>query len=173
MPIRREIELLASYCKGVGLNIGCGDIQIRNSIGVDVSHTKAAMVIADAMDLPFSHEKLDYIIAAACFEHLDAAPITVLRHWLKFLKPSGTIAILVPDATYGIWSMTGDTGQPGKLIKPRREMEHLHAFTTESLAMLFEFAGMTIITMEVIDRQPERKERTILCAGIKNDTYSI
>ncbi len=173
MPIKREINLLSTYCKGVGLNIGCGDIQIGNSIGVDLTDTKAAMVIADALSLPFKHEMFDYIIAAACFEHLEIAPILVLRHWLQFLKKDGVIAILVPDAEYGIWSMTGDTGKVGELCKPRREMEHLHAFTQQSLKMLFEFAGMDVITNEIIDRNPERKERTILFAGKKNDKYTI
>ena len=174
MPIRREIELLASYCKGDGLNIGCGNVQIGNSIGVDMTtESKAAKVIADAVDLPFAENSFDYIVASACFEHIKYAPIVILRHWLRFLKLGGIVAILVPDAEYGIWSMTGDTGECGKLIKPRKEMEHLHAFTAKSLEMLFEFAGMTILTLDVIDRMPERKERTLLCVGAKNDTYSI
>ena len=171
MPIRREIELIAECCNGMGLNIGCGDVQIRNSIGFDIAETKAAMVLGDAMKLPFKQGVFDYIVAAACFEHLEAAPITVLRHWLRFLKPGGVIAILVPDASYGIWSMTGDTGKVGKLVKPRSEMEHLHAFTVESLKVLFEFAGMDIEKLDIIDRHPERKERTIICVGRKNETY--
>ena len=171
MPIRREIELLSTYCKGLGLNSRCGDIQISNAIGVDMTETKAAMVVADAMRLPFKKGVFDYIVASACFEHLDFAPILVLRQWLKFLKVGGVIGILVPDAKYGIWSMTGDTGKVGKLVKTRREMEHLHAFTEESLRVLFEFAGMDVIHIEVIDRQPERKERTILCVGMKSINY--
>ncbi len=173
MSVRKEIELLAEYCDTMpGLNIGCGDVQIGKSMGVDLSHkARACEVVADAMDLPFPTETFNYIVAAACFEHLEVAPILVLRHWLSVLKPGGIIAIVVPDAEYGIWSMTGDTGKPGKLVKPRREMEHLHAFTIESLRVLFEFAGMDIVRLEKIDRKPYRNETTILCVGKKNLSY--
>ncbi len=172
MSIRREINLLSTYCKGVGLNIGCGNVPIGDSIGVDMTpKAKAAIILADAVNLPFADCCFDYIVASACFEHIKYAPIIVLRHWLQFLKPGGIIAIIVPDAEYGIWSMTGDTGRSGKLVKPHREMEHLHAFTAKSLEMLFNFAGMDIVTLDVIDRQPERKEKTILCVGMKNNNY--
>lgn len=173
MSIRREIEMLVEYCQEPGgLNIGCGNVQIGQSLGLDTNvKSKAAWFFADALHLPGHEGMYPYIVAAACFEHLEAAPITVLRHWLKYLKPDGIIAIVVPDAEYGMWSMTGDTGKPGKLIKPRREMEHLHAFTLESLRVLFEFSGMDIIRLEKIDRRPTRKEMTLLCVGKKNETY--
>jgi len=172
MSVAKEIGLLAELCEGYGYNIGCGDVRIRDSIGVDVSDTRAADVIADATNLPLDRKELDYIIAAACFEHLEQAPLLVLRHWLSRLRVGGIIGIVVPDAQYGIWSMTGDTGQAGKMVKPRREMEHLHAFTMESLRVLFKFAGMDIVRLEKVDRRPYRKETTLFCVGRKNETYA-
>jgi len=174
MPIRREIELLTEYAVGTGLNLGCGNIKIGNSIGVDLrKDVKAVDIEADITDLPFADMAFDYIVSSASFEHLEQAPILTLREWLRVLKYGGIIAILVPDVSYGIWAMTGDTGEVGKFVKKERAMEHLHAFDVTTLKLLFEFAGMNIIRCEVIDRRPVRPERTILCVGEKNENYSI
>jgi len=172
MSVRAEIEFLAKYCKGIGLNIGCGNVAIGNSIGVDVTiEAKAAIMLADAFNLPFMDCSLDYIVSAACLEHIDKGPVTVLREWLRCLKVGGTIAVTVPDAEYGMWAMTGDTGKVGQFAKARREMEHLHAFTQTTLMLLFDFAGMQIIRCEKIDRKPVRPETTLLCVGRKTEAY--
>ena len=87
------------------------------------------------------------------------------------LKIGGIIAVVVPDAEYGMWSMTGDNGIAGQLAKTNKAMEHLHAFTKTSLRLLFEFAGMEVIRCETVDRQPERPEKTIICVGRKTNLY--
>ena len=173
MSTRREIEVLAKYTeKGIGLNIGCGDVQIGHSLGVDSSDTaKAKIVKARATNLPFDNNSQDYIVASACFEHIDKAPIITLREWLRVLKIGGIIAITVPDASYGMWAMTGDNGEVGKFVKKERAMEHLHAFDVTTLKLLFEFAGMKVTRCEVLDRRPIRPERTILCVGKKTEAY--
>lgn len=169
---------LTKYCVGKGLNIGCGDVWIGNSIGVDSNPNAKAVMIVDRADKlgsipPASEDKgrYDYIVSAACFEHIDRGPIMVLRRWLQILKLGGVIAITVPDAEYGIWAMTGDNGAVGKFVKKDRGMEHLHAFTVTSLKLLFEFAGMEVIRCEVLDRRPVRPERTIICVGRKMEAY--
>jgi predicted SAM-dependent methyltransferase len=172
MSTTKEIKLLAEYCKGFGLNIGCGSISIGNSIGVDISNTPAAQIISDAHKLPFADGVLDYIVACNSFEHIQVAPVITLREWARCLKVGGTVAIVVPDAEYGIWSMTGDRGVCGRMTKPEREMEHFHAFTSESLKMLFVFCGFILTKMTMIDERGDgRGERTILCVGIKTDAY--
>jgi predicted SAM-dependent methyltransferase len=174
MPIRKEVQALYDLTlKGKGLNIGCGDVMIGTSIGVDLSKStaKACRIEADACDLPWEDNKLDYIISCASFEHIDRGPIMVLREWLRVLKVGGRIGIVVPDAEYGIWAMTGDTGRCGELCKEDRAMEHLHAFTATSLRLLFEFAGMVVERIERIHRKPVRPEQTILCVGRKLETF--
>ena len=173
MSTRKEIELLAEYApKGAGINIGCGNVQIGYSLGLDTSDNAMAKVItADAIKLPFEDNSQDYIVSSACFEHIAQAPILTLREWLRVIKVGGTIAITVPDARYGMWAMTGDDGKPGQLIKKYRAMEHLHAFDFITLKLLFEFAGMDVIRCEIIDRKPVRPERTILCVGEKTKEY--
>jgi predicted SAM-dependent methyltransferase len=172
----RRLEDLTAYimkwCIGKGANIGCGNVSIRDSIGVDIRpNATAAELIAEAWFLPFEDKSLDYIVSMACLEHLDRGPITILREWLRCLKSNGIIAIAVPDAEYGIWSMTGDTGKCGKLIKPIRAMEHLHAFDQTTLKMLFEFAGMQVLACERYDRRPAKKEPILICVGRKQDVF--
>ena len=168
MPVAKEHEALAKYCIGFGANVGCGDVRIGGSVGVDVCPTaKAAAIFAPAEKLPFESGTLDYVISAAALEHIDRGPVVILREWTRCVKEGGVVAVIVPDAEYGIWSMTGDTGRCGELCKPRREMEHLHAFTLPALRMLFEFCGLFVVEAAVIDRRPVRKERTLICAGKK------
>jgi len=172
MPVKHEIDLLAALCTGKGANIGCGNVPIANSIGVDVCLTaKAASVFVDSWRLPFSDNSLDYIVSCASLEHMEVAPVLVLREWARCLRVHGTLGIIVPDAAYGIWSMTGDTGKCGQLVKPRREMEHLHAFTVSSLKVLLEFAGFTPSVVHKVSRLPVRKETTLFAVGHKNETY--
>lgn len=171
MSIKRELDLLAQYTKGFGINVGCGAQPIGNSIGVDCDDVPAATIKALAYDLPFHDETLDHVVACNVFEHIDRGPITTLREWARILKVGGVCAVVVPDADYGMWAMTGDRGIPGQLCKPERAMEHVHCFTTTTLRLLFEFAGFKVVSLEVIDREPERRERTILCVGLKTDGF--
>lgn len=172
MSTTKEIKLLAEYCKGFGLNIGCGSVSIGNSIGVDVADTPVAVIRAEAHRLPFCDAILDYIVACNSFEHIQVAPVITLREWARCLKVGGTVAVIVPDAEYSIWSMTGDRGVCGRLCKPEREMEHFHAFTELSLRMLFTFCGFQVIEHEKIRiRGDGRAETTLLCVGVKTDVY--
>lgn len=172
MSVRREIEVLEVYCQGKGANIGCGHVRIGDSIGVDLSTTsRACDIVGDARHLPFANESLDYIVSAASFEHIDSSPIMTLREWLRCLKVGGLLALVVPDAEYGIWAMTGDTGECGKLVKKHRSMEHLHAFDKTTLKLLFQFAGMDVIVCQNIDRKPARPEITLLCVGRKREDF--
>ena len=172
MSIKKELDMLAEYTNGFGLNIGCGDQAIGTAIGMDVEPTaKAAVIIAPAEKVPFKNDTLDFIVACNSFEHIQQAPILTLREWCRCLKLGCPCAIVVPDAKYGDWAMTGDHGAVGRLQKPRPEMEHYHAFDTITLEQLFTFAGFKITKCEVIDRRPDRPEQTIICGGIKCGSF--
>jgi SAM-dependent methyltransferase len=173
MSVIKELQLLEEYAgEGVGLNVGCGNVPIGTSIGVDINPAAlAARVISPADRLPFADNIFDYVVSANALEHIDRGPVAVLREWARVVRMAGTVALVVPDAEYGIWSMTGDTGQVGQLCKPRREMEHLHAFTLTTLRMLFEFCGLAVFRAEKIDRRPQRAETTLLVAANKTMAY--
>ncbi len=159
MAIQREINMLETYCVGKGANIGCGARRIGNSIGVDVRPILGKVdIIADAAKLPFPNNHLDYIVSSHCLEHVDRGPVMVLREWVRCVRPVGVIALIVPDADYGIGALKLDTTTPG---------EHLHLFTPETLQTYFAFVGLDVQRCERIVRAPERPQPTILCVGIK------
>jgi len=172
MSIKRELDELAKYCKGFGINVGCGNQPIGGSIGVDYNAEAVEAVIeVVGHKLPFTDTVLDYVVACNAFEHFAISPILTLREWARCLRIGGTAAVVVPDAEYGMWAMTGDRGQPGQLCKPERAMEHLHAFTETTLELLFEFSGFKVIRCEKIYREPERPETTLICVGMKSGAY--
>lgn len=172
MPVKKEFDALLKYCVGKGANVGCGNAPLGNSLGVDICPTaSAASIFAPADKLPFESDSLDYVVSCASLEHIDRGPVHVLREWTRCVKVGGVVAVIVPDAEYGIWAMTGDTGRCGELCKPRLEMEHVHAFTLPALRILFEFCGLWVVEAAVIDRQPVRKERTLICAGRKSTVF--
>jgi predicted SAM-dependent methyltransferase len=159
MAIKREIDILETYCFGRGANIGCGRYRIKNSLGIDIRNVPGVVdYVADAANLPFADEFLDYIISSHCLEHIDRGPVSVLREWSRCIKLGGVIALIVPDAVYGIGALRLDTTTPG---------EHLHLFTRKTLKTYFGFVGLEVQRCEQIVRTPERPQPTIICVGIK------
>ncbi len=159
MAIQREINILETYCVGRGANIGCGAVRIGNSIGVDIRPLYGKVdILADAAKLPWPNNHLDYIVSSHCLEHVDRGPVQVLREWVRCVRPGGVIALIVPDADYGIGALQIDTTTPG---------EHYHLFTQDTLGTLFQFVGLELQRCERIIREPERPQWTIICVGVK------
>ena len=171
MSIKRELDLLAGYAKGFGIDVGCGRRPIGNAMGVDIARDSAAIIDAEAYDLPFRDGVLDYVVSSHSFEHYTVAPLITLREWARTLKIGGVCGVVVPNAEYGMWVMGSVDGIPGQLCKTMSAMEHMHCFTTQTLRLLFEFAGFKVVRCEVIDRRPDWEETTILCVGLKTDSF--
>ena len=157
MPV--EFQIVKQYCKGdIGLNIGCGDIRIENSIGIDVDvKKKATVIVASAWELPIADNSIDYIVSTACIEHLDRSPVTVLREWNRVLKKGGLCTVTTPEGsvTKNDWALAQCS-------------DHLNLFTLPQLTLHFEVAGFEIEVAEEIDRMPESPHPAIIVVGKKN-----
>lgn len=162
MASPREIEILTGYCKGKGINIGCGSRPIEGAINVDTDPEAKADVYADASRLPFCSNRFDYVVSSHCLEHVQEAPLLIIREWLRPLKIGGTLAFLVPDGSQGTIALGPNAGV---FI----EGKHVHIFTEETLRYLLEFAGAKVIKIETLERL-EWKTRTILVVAKK--TYA-
>jgi predicted SAM-dependent methyltransferase len=123
---------LMKYCKGQGLDIGCGISKIRtNAIGVDLYHP-AADINLDARNLEqYSSGHFDYIFSSHLLEEIDNTEAT-LRGWLRVLKNNGTIVLYQVDK---------DKYYP--IGHPQCNGMHKHHFSSKDLIAVFEKIGGT------------------------------
>lgn len=113
------------YCKGVGLDIGCGksDWMLKGEntecIPVDISLNNGF----DANNLPETDTPFDFIFSSHCLEHLSNWPQT-LDYWIRSVKIGGVIYLYLPDFSQVYW-------------RPWHNKKHLHAFTSEIVSQFF------------------------------------
>jgi SAM-dependent methyltransferase len=126
---------LMKYCKGQGLDLGCGLSKIRvDAIGIDLYQPTADMN-ADARNLEFyPSDFFDYVFSSHLLEEIENTEAT-LRGWLRILKPGGNLVLYQADRN--IYYPLGD---------PRCNRAHKHHFVKEDLMSLLEKIGGTKIT---------------------------
>ncbi len=94
---------LAPYCKGNGLDLGCGgDLIVPDAIGVDMPRPYTSVgdrpvhLKGDARMLTwFVDESIDYIFSSHLLEDF-ANTEEVLTEWLRVLKPGGVLILFLP-----------------------------------------------------------------------------
>ena len=127
--------------KGRYLDLGCGFRKTRKDvIAIDMipkgkvidslNNISVADVVADLnKKLPFEDNSQDGIVARHILEHLIDT-VRTLMDWHRVLKPKGIIFIAVPNEDlYRSIPMN---------------VEHVHAFTMESLSLLMQLVGFKI-----------------------------
>lgn len=92
-------DRLIRYCRGRGIDIGCGDNKILpEAIGVDIADA-ANEVTADARQLPFEDESMDYVFSSHCLEDFEDTG-GVLAEWMRVLRPSGNLVLYLPHKNF-------------------------------------------------------------------------
>jgi predicted SAM-dependent methyltransferase len=126
---------LLKYCKGQGLDLGCGLSKIRpNAIGIDLLSPMADMNI-DARLLPcYPNEHFDYIYSSHLLEEIEDTEST-LREWIRLIKEGGHIILYQADKDH--YYPMGD---------PRCNQSHKHHFDWEILWAIFQkIGGMELV----------------------------
>lgn len=145
---------------GLRLNVGCGHKPDPQRINVDMRELPGVDVIAAADALPFEPGELREIFSAHVLEHFtqDTLQRRLLPAWVALLRPGGELRAVVPDAqamlaahaagrmdfetlrlvTFGGQEYAGDF--------------HHTMFTPQSLAALFERAGLAQVRIEAQGR---------------------
>lgn len=115
--------------KGRTLDVGCGDGAIPAAFdaprmfGFDLSPRCACLstkrgvpsVVADATAaLPFAAETFDTVYCVDVLHHLEGKQPTLLKEMHRILRPSGTLAIVEPDARNAFVRITQ---APGSLLR--------------------------------------------------------
>lgn len=90
-------ERVIPYCKGEGLDLGCGDEKITsNVIGVDLRKLTNVDIVGDATDLyMFEDNQFDYVYSSHFLEHLYD-PVKALIEWRRVLKHNGYLILYLP-----------------------------------------------------------------------------
>jgi SAM-dependent methyltransferase len=102
---RKRANFFAKYCRGAGIDIGCGDDPLKDEaiyslVKYDTSKMDASYIIGDATGIKeFSDEQFDFVYSSHCLEHLQDYRV-VLRNWFRILKSGGYLLLLLPHRDY-------------------------------------------------------------------------
>lgn len=149
----------------VALDVGCGTgilgAELKKSsctvYGIEYSKEAASLagkrlekvLVADLeQELPSLDERFDVLIFADVLEHLRD-PEEVLKRYLRFSKPNGTVLVSLPNIanwTIRIKLLFGKFNYTETGILDRT---HLHFYTLTTAKKLMEGAGLTIVKVDL------------------------
>lgn len=151
------------------LNLGCGSKKVEGFTGVDIKH---ADVVADIRHLPFDDDSADEIMAIHVCEHFPVQEIvSVIKEWLRVLKPGGTMALELPCLDKVLWHF--QNGSPENMTlwalygDPKTHADgfpayHKWAWSLEQFKAMLEHAGAKDVTEETPHyHQPSRDMRFV------------
>lgn len=162
------------------IHLGCGHNYLEGWVNVDGPKDELCYddlksdIHARIEDLEYPDNSIDEIYMNAVFEHFPRhVAIIQLRKFYKWLKPSGTLTILVPDF-WGTVEMLRISENPMEqqfwfrhLYGPQDTIQfgtHYDGFDVEKLKWLFSIVGFNECKFEIIKRWP-----SIRFTGIKDD----
>ena len=134
----------------LNLHLGCGRINAPGFINIDMAPMRHVHLVQDVSNLRrFRSESVDLIYASHVLEHFShLRTSTILREWIRVLKPGGVLRLAVPDldvlleiyllnqrrisSVQGM--LYGGQDYPGNA--------HYAGFNFESLASMLEEAGL-------------------------------
>jgi predicted SAM-dependent methyltransferase len=111
---RPEFAMMAKYCRGLGLDIGCGTNRLSNSILTTdwYPHSDTDLIWNCAPDpengvryfipYPFRENRFDFIFASHVLEDFHPDIIQhVFDEWLRMIKIGGYLVVIIPDMEGG------------------------------------------------------------------------
>ena len=107
------------FCKGVGLDVGCGKFPLSGTRGIDRINGD------DAMDLPAG--QWDFIFSSHFLEHA-VNPVAAILHWKTRIKPGGVLFLYLPHPDALLW-------------RPEHNREHLHLLWPRDVADMLRALG--------------------------------
>jgi predicted SAM-dependent methyltransferase len=121
---------LLKYCRGQGLDLGCGNTKIRlDAIGIDLYSPMADMNCDAQLLEQYPNEFFDYIFSSHLLEEIEDTEST-LREWLRVLKTNGNLVLY-----------QADKNKYFPLGHPQCNSRHKHHFSWEDLWEIFKRIG--------------------------------
>ena len=121
-------------------------------VRVDLNPETGADVVADVRDLPEDLGDFDHILASHVLEHLGRyEALEAIKHWASFLKPGGSLHLIVPDLEWAAGQIAG--GHPNITVpvmmvvyggQGNPLLFHKWGYTCMSLRSVIEKAGLAV-----------------------------
>lgn len=118
---RREDEgFFEKYCKGKGLDIGCGnDILFTKDFKIDVTPFDQIYGHGDATFLQnVQSNAYDFVHSSHCLEHIEDLKACI-KNWWRVIKPGGYLLLLLPER---------ELYEKKKTLPSRWNQDHKHFF---------------------------------------------
>lgn len=123
---------LLKYCKGQGVDLGCGVSSIKiDAVGVDLHYPGADLKLDARILKEFPDNHFDFVFSSHLLEEIENTE-AILRRWLSILKPDGNIVLY-----------QADKNKYHPFSDPRCNKNHKHHFSWEDLWEVFKKIGGT------------------------------
>ena len=96
---RHQVYFTLRWSNGnLKLHIGCGNIELKGYINIDIRHAPAADFVTDARKLPCKSNSVEIIETYHVIEHISFSDVeSMLHEWYRVLMPKGRLVIECPD----------------------------------------------------------------------------
>jgi SAM-dependent methyltransferase len=111
--------LIAKYCQGNGVDVGCGYQKIGACVGIDIvpwgnacnerGNLSQADWCFDILDLPLKDETMDFVFSSHVLEHL-MEPKAYIEEFLRVIKSGGYLVMIVPHIDHCIPPLAREKG---------------------------------------------------------------
>lgn len=144
------LEWLESFCVGDGFNMGCGEIPIGDSQGVDMILSLGCWrgVAYANMDHMWNYKDgiADYIVSN--YVEGASSPCQLFTEWFRLMKPGGVLALLVQDADDSVY----DRDPYGPLQRSGKGgIKKFNCYTARTIRFYLTFVGFIVDSVEKVD----------------------
>lgn len=117
----QEVESVAPWCIGKGLDIGSGSRKpFEEQTRLDLDPDCKPDILAKAEETGIVNDSYDYITAFHILEHIKDTK-KALTEWVRITSPGGFICIVCPDR-----EVTANRGCGRQRTHGKKLMEHCH-----------------------------------------------
>ena len=144
-----EFKAVLKFCKGKGIDIGCGTNPLNDKI-LTIDHYPHIHtdLVCDAKKLPFQDARFDFVFSSHCLEDFKPDEIkNVFIEWLRIVKPGGYLVLLLPDMETVV---NGKTRYP-RVEDPEGNPSHLVNVSPNYMKELVKDLPVEIVQQDTID----------------------